>query len=71
MTPKKGHVFHGPNGQGYRVTRDCAPATLIRADDFEPFGGAERLGSSAMVPLAMFPPWMAAQMQALQEKPNG
>lgn len=41
MKLPKGHVFNGPDGQGYRLTRDVDEAPfLAKAADFEPFGGA-------------------------------
>lgn len=36
----KGHIICGPNGQGYRLTRDVFPGDAVKASDFEPFGGA-------------------------------
>lgn len=37
---EKGTVIEGPNGQYYRVARDCHGATPVLLTDFEPFGGA-------------------------------
>jgi len=37
---KKGHEFHGPDGQGYRLTRDVESGEIILSSDLEPFGGA-------------------------------
>lgn len=59
MTPKKDHIFHGTDGQGYRVTRDCYPGEVIRADMFEPFGGAPEQEKGG--PLT---PWLAEQLAA-------
>lgn len=57
MTPKKDHIFHGPDGQGYRVTRDCVAGEFIKPDMFEPFGGApEPKGGEVM------PEWLHAQI---------
>jgi hypothetical protein len=37
---KKGHVFKGPNGQGYELTQDIEDTTEVSTHHFEPFGGA-------------------------------
>lgn len=59
MTPKKDHIFHGPDGQGYRITRDCTPGEPITADMLEPFGGAPEPKAGGSIPL-----WLAKQLAA-------
>jgi hypothetical protein len=57
MVPKKDHIFHGPDGQGYRVTRDCVPGEFIAPEMFEPLGGAtEPKGGDPL------PAWLAEQL---------
>lgn len=38
--PRKGHKFHGPDGQGYELTRDVNIGELMSTSDFREFGGA-------------------------------
>jgi hypothetical protein len=63
MTFKAGHIFNGPDGQGYELTHDLVPLTLITLETFKPFGGAP-------VPSAndLFTPWLAEQLQEAQDK---
>lgn len=57
MIPKKDHIFRGPDGQGYRVTRDCIPGEAITPELFAPFGGAPvPKGDEPM------PDWLAKQL---------
>lgn len=37
---EKGHVFHGPDEQGYILTRDVFTGDLLKNTDVLPFGGA-------------------------------
>lgn len=37
---EKGTVIDGPDGQGYRVTRNVKEGDFVLPTDFEPFGGA-------------------------------
>lgn len=59
MIPKKDHIFHGPDGQGYRVTRDCFLGDPVTPDLFEPIGGAPHQGAGGLIT-----PWLAAQLAA-------
>lgn len=40
MKLEKGYKFVGPEGQGYRLTRDVSSGDVMLASDFEPYGGA-------------------------------
>lgn len=51
MKLPKGHVFHGPDGQGYRAIRDIdARQFIAMARDFEAFGGAPAPASGEVMP---------------------
>lgn len=54
MKLPKGHVFHGPDGQGYRLTRDVQTGDPILADMFEAFGGAPVSESGKQMPNWLF-----------------
>lgn len=62
MKLKQGHEFHGPDGQGYRLTRDVQTGEAIMADTFKPFGGAPppQAGHS-------MPQWLAARIREASE----
>ncbi len=36
----KGHIFPGPDGQGYRLVEEVTAGQVVRAEHFEPIGGA-------------------------------
>jgi len=54
----KGHEFHGPRGQGYRLTADVRGRDMIRERLFEAFGGAP-----TMVRGDMLPKWLDDQLK--------
>lgn len=37
---EKGHIFLGPDGSGYILTRPVKAGDYVLASDFEPFGNA-------------------------------
>jgi hypothetical protein len=47
---KVGTVINGPNGQGYKVTRDIAKYDLVKEGDFEAFGGAPKAKAGRKMP---------------------
>lgn len=47
---EKGHVFIGPDGQGYELTRDIPKDEVMTATDFREFGGAPKTGPNMMLP---------------------
>lgn len=47
---KSGHVFHGPNGQGYTLVKSLSVGDVITVDHFKPFGGAPKLRAQEVVP---------------------
>lgn len=53
----KGHVFHGPDGQGYTLNGDVSEGDFITASQLAPFGGAPE--GVAGEPL---PNWLAKQV---------
>ena len=50
MKYPKGHEFRGPDGQGYRLTRDVEGHEQIMANQFEAFGGAPQPVSGEEMP---------------------
>lgn len=58
-----GHIFHGPDGQGYRLTRDVQTGDDIMAKDFEPFGGAPKPESHTSMPR-----WLQHELAVLYEQ---
>lgn len=50
MKYPKDHEFHGPDGQGYRLTRDVDVYEMVMADQFEAFGGAPKPVSGEVMP---------------------
>jgi hypothetical protein len=53
----KGHVFKGPDGMGFALTRDVYPWDAMMHTDFQPINGAPE-------PVAgdMMPDWLARQV---------
>lgn len=47
----KGTVIQGPDGQGYRITRDIELYDLVKAADFEAFGGAPEPRGGERMPI--------------------
>ncbi len=68
MIPEKGHVFHGPDGQGYKFTTDAVAGERIRPSHFEAFGGAPD-PETWMVPGAIvyWPEWLSDQLRDMEE----
>lgn len=54
---KSGHEFHGPDGQGYRLTRDVHFGDAVLPGMLEPFGGAPDPEYGEMLQ-----PWLARQV---------
>jgi hypothetical protein len=54
MGIKAGEIIEGPDGQGYRVTRDIQIAQPVLITDLEPFGGAPEPKDYHVMP-----PWLA------------
>lgn len=57
----KGVRFLGPDGQGYRLTRDVFSHERVTASMFEAFGGAPD-----PVPGAPTPKWLADSMREMR-----
>lgn len=55
---EKGHVFIGPDGQGYELTRDVPKDEVMTATDFREFGGAPKTG-----PNMVLPEWMTGYLK--------
>ena len=51
---EKGHVFIGPDGQGYELTRDIRVYDPMMDSDLKAFGGAPETG-----PNMVLPDWMS------------
>lgn len=56
---KKGHEFHGPDGQGYRLTKDAREGDEMSTEYFEAFGGAPE-----PEPLQPWPEWLSWEIEA-------
>jgi len=54
----KDQVISGPDGQGYRATRNLHIGDHMRLDDFEPIGGAPKIEAGAL-----WPDWFLEQVQ--------
>lgn len=55
-----GHIFEGPDGQGFKLKRSLRHGDPIMADLFEPFGGAPApVGGEAM------PFWLQQSLKSL------
>ena len=54
---KKGHVFAGPGGMGYRLTRDVSVGEVVTPDQFQPIGDAPHPDFGAMLPK-----WLVSQI---------
>ena len=59
---KAGCVIHGPDGQGYCVTRTPEIGDLIKAADFAPFGGAPEPKDGDDMP-PWLRDWLAGMLQ--------
>lgn len=53
----KGSEFYGPDGQGYRMTRDICIGDFIYATDIEAIGGAPEPKPGKQLPV-----WFARQI---------
>lgn len=54
---KAGTVFHGPGGQGYRLTCDVYVGDVARKCQFEAFGGAPEPEQDTPLPT-----WLVAEL---------
>lgn len=50
MIMKAGTILHGPDGQGYRLTRDFNVGDVATAYHFEPVGGAPEPVAGEVMP---------------------
>ena len=57
MTFRAGHIFPGPNGSGYTLTRDVTPGQPITVDLLQPYGGAP-----VLVAFELLPRWLTRQL---------
>ncbi len=55
---RAGHVFKGPEGEGYLLLRDALPGELIRAVDLKPIGGAPKPEPNQLMPV-----WLPPSLQ--------
>ena len=62
---RKGHEFHGPDGQGYRLTCDVFRHEQLKAWQFEAFGGAPE-----PEPGHALPSWLWDQLEAAVKAPR-
>lgn len=56
---RKGQKIHGPDGQGYEVTRDINYGDAVKSDDFVSFGGAPDPH-----PGSLMPAWLKTALDA-------
>ncbi len=56
---RKGQKIHGPDEQGYEVTRDINYGDVIHVSDFKPFGGAPEPEAGMQMP-----DWLSMALKA-------
>ena len=60
---KAGHIFNGPDGQGYKLNSDLNVGDVIRSDLFVPLGGAPKCRGGESIPT-----WLASVLESHGEQ---
>lgn len=60
---RKGHVFHGPDGMGYKVTRHIYSGDTMFKTDLKPLGGAPDIEEPYSSPQ-----WLKDQMRDIERR---